>query len=315
MKTVDVASKFKMPAIGLGTWKMDDGVATGAVKTALDVGYKHIDCAAIYLNEPEVGEAFSSWFGQGGKRDDLWITSKLWNDCHQPEHVEAALKKTLTDLQIDELDLYLIHWPIAQVHGVLRPQSAEDFIPLSDIPISDTWQAMEDCFKKGLCKSIGTSNFSQSKLQALLDNESVRPVVNQVETHPFFPQDELLEFCRNNNIAFTGYSPLGSGDRPDKMRADADPNLFDDEVIKSLAAERNITPGQVMLAWAVNRGTAAIPKSSNESRLKENLAAAEIEFSPEEMTRIAETNKNHRFVHGKFWETEGGPYFADEIWA
>lgn len=315
MKTVDVASKFSMPAIGLGTWKMDDGVATGAVKTALDVGYTHIDCAAIYLNEAEVGEAFSSWFDKGGKRDDLWITSKLWNDCHQPEHVEAALKKTLTDLQIDELDLYLIHWPIAQKHGVLRPQSAADFIPISEIPISDTWQAMEDCCKKGLCKSIGTSNFSQSKLQALLDNESVKPAVNQVETHPYFPQDELVEFCRNNEVTFTAYSPLGSGDRPDKMRADADPNLFDDDVIKSLAAERKITPGQVMLAWAVNRGTAAIPKSSNESRLKENLASAEIEFSPEEMAQISEANKNHRFVHGKFWETEGGPYFADEIWA
>ena len=315
MKTVDVASKFKMPAIGLGTWKMDDGVATGAVKTALDVGYKHIDCAAIYLNEHEIGEAFSSWFGQGGKRDDLWITSKLWNDCHQPEHVEAALKKSLTDLQIDELDLYLIHWPIAQKHGVIRVQSGDDFIPIDQIPINDTWQAMEDCAKKGLCKSIGVSNFSQSKLQALLDNASIKPAVNQVEAHPFFPQDELLEFCRRNDIAFTGYSPLGSGDRPDRMRADADPNLFDDEVIKSLAAERNITPGQVILAWAVNRGTVPIPKSSNESRLKENLAAAEIEFSPEEMARISEANKNYRFVHGKFWEMEGSPYLADEIWA
>lgn len=315
MKTVDVASKFKMPAIGLGTWKMVDGVAKTAVKTALELGYRHIDCAAIYLNEHDIGEAFSSWFAQGGKRDDLWITSKLWNDCHQPEHVEAALKKTLTDLQIDELDLYLIHWPIAQKHGVLRPQSAADFIPLSEIPISDTWQAMEDCFKKGLCKSIGTSNFSPSKLQTLLDNESVKPAVNQVETHPYFPQDELLEFCHHNDIAFTGYSPLGSGDRPHVMRVDADPNLFEDEVIKSLAAERNITPGQVMLAWAINRGTVPIPKSANEARLKENLAAAEIEFSPEEMTRLSEANKNHRFVHGKFWETEGGPYFADEIWA
>ena len=315
VKTVDVASKLKMPAIGLGTWKMDDGVATGAVKTALDVGYKHIDCAAIYLNEHEVGEAFSSWFGQGGKRDDLWITSKLWNDCHQTEHVEAALKKSLSDLQIDELDLYLIHWPIAQKHGVLRVQSGDDFIPINQVPISDTWQAMEDCVKKGLCKSIGVSNFSQSKLQPLLDNATIKPAVNQVEAHPFFPQDELLNFCRSNDIAFTGYSPLGSGDRPDRMRADADPNLFEDETIKSLAAERNISPGQVILAWAVNRGTVPIPKSSNESRLKENLAAAEIEFSPEEMSRIAEANQNYRFVHGKFWEMEGGPYLAEEIWA
>lgn len=315
MKSVNVASNLQMPVLGLGTWKMDDGVATGAVKTALDVGYKHIDCAAIYLNEPEVGEAFSSWFDQGGKRDDLWITSKLWNDSHQPQHVEAALKKSLTDLQIDELDLYLIHWPIAQKHGVLRVESGADFIPLDQIPLSETWQAMEDCVKKGLCKSIGVANFSQSKLQSLLDNETVKPTVNQVEAHPFLPQDELVDFCRSNDIVFTGYSPLGSGDRPDKMRDDADPNLFEDEVIKSIAAQRKITAGQVMLAWAINRGTVPIPKSSNESRLKENLAAAEIELSPEEMARISEVNKSHRFVNGKFWEMEGGPYFADEIWA
>ena len=315
MKTVDVAAKLKMPAIGLGTWKMDDGTATAAVKTALDVGYKHIDCAAIYLNEHEVGEALSAWFAKGGKRDDLWITSKLWNDSHQPEHVEAAIKKSLSDLQIDELDLYLIHWPIAQKHGVMRVESGADFIPIEQVPISDTWKAMEDVLKKGLCKSIGVSNFSSSKLQRLLDDESIKPAVNQIEAHPFFPQDSLLDFCQQNGIAFTGYSPLGSGDRPDRMRADADPNLFDDETIKSLAAERNITPGQVILAWAICRGTVPIPKSTNESRLKENLAAAEIEFSDEEMKRIAEANKNYRYVHGKFWEMEGSPYFADELWA
>lgn len=315
MKSVNVASNLQMPVIGLGTWKMDDGVATDAVKTALNVGYKHIDCAAIYLNEHEVGKAFSSWFAQGGKRDDLWITSKLWNDSHQPEHVEAALKKSLTDLQIDELDLYLIHWPIAQKHGVIRVQSGDDFIPINEVPISDTWQAMEDCVKKGLCKSIGVSNFSQSKIQTLMDGAHINPVVNQVEAHPFFPQDELVDFCGRNGMVFTGYSPLGSGDRPDKMRADLDPNLFDDEVIKSVAAERNITPGQVMLAWAINRGTVPIPKSSNESRLKENLAAAEIELTQQEMARIADANKNFRFVNGKFWEMEGSPYFAEEIWA
>ncbi len=315
MKSVNVASNLQMPVIGLGTWKMDDGVATDAVKTALKVGYKHIDCAAIYLNEHEVGQAFSSWFDQGGKRDDLWITSKLWNDSHQPEHVEAALKKSLTDLQIDELDLYLIHWPIAQKHGVIRVQSGDDFIPINEVPISDTWQAMEDCVKKGLCKSIGVSNFSQSKIQTLMDGAHINPVVNQVEAHPFFPQDELVDFCGRNGMVFTGYSPLGSGDRPDKMRADLDPNLFDDEVIKSVAAERNITPGQVMLAWAINRGTVPIPKSSNESRLKENLAAAEIELTQQEMARIADANKNFRFVNGKFWEMEGSPYFAEELWA
>ena len=141
------------------------------------------------------------------------------------------------------------------------------------------------------------------------------PAVNQVETHPFLPQNDLLEFCRRNSIVLTGYSPLGSGDRPERMKAEADPNLFDDQAIQSLARQRDISAGQVMLAWAVNRGTVPIPKSSNAQRLKENLAAAEIEFSPEEISRVTESNVDHRYVHGRFWEMEGSPYKADEIWA
>ncbi len=317
MKTVNVASNpdLNMPVLGLGTWKMDDGVATGAVKTALEIGYRHIDCAAIYLNEHDIGSAFSDWFSRGGNRDDLWITSKLWNDCHQPEHVEDAIKKSLTDLQIDELDLYLIHWPIAQKHGVIRVQSGADFLPISTVPIDATWQAMENCVQKGLCKSIGVSNFSQSKLQSLMKVAAIQPAVNQVEAHPFFPQDDLLKFCNDQGIVFTGYSPLGSGDRPDRMKLDTDPSLFDDPLIKSLATARQITPGQLMLAWAIARGTVPIPKSANASRLKENLAAADISLTQDELAQIASVNRNWRFVNGKFWEMEGSPYLADEIWA
>lgn len=305
----------QMPAIGLGTWKMEDGSATQAVKTALELGYRHIDCAPIYLNEPDVGVAFESVFQQGNiKRSDVWVTSKLWCNRHRPDLVQGALKSTLADLKLDYLDLFMIHWPIVFRDDVHRPEKPEDFLSLEDMPLSDTWQALENCVDTGLCRNIGVCNFSIKKLKCLLATCRIKPSANQVECHPFLPQQDLFNFCKNEGIQLVGYSPLGSGDRPERMRGATDPNLFEHETIKELASRRQISAGQLMLAWAVTRGSAVIPKSSNPERMAENLAAGSLQLTNEEMSAINSIETLHRYVHGRFWEMPGAPYTVANLW-
>ena len=314
MKTFDFP-QGSMPAIGLGTWKMDDGSATAAVKSALEQGYRHIDCAPIYLNEKDVGAAFGDVFNAGNvKREDCWVTSKLWCNRHRPDLVEGALKETLADLQLDYLDLFMIHWPIVFRHDIHRPESGADFVSLEDMPLEDTWAAMEACLSAGLCRNIGVCNFSIKKLNILLEKGTIKPAANQVECHPFLPQNELLEFCQSNGIQMVAYSPLGSGDRPERMVEEADPSLFDVSEVNELAASKGVTAGQVLLAWAVNRGTVAIPKSSNPARQLENLNAGSIELTSEELKTIDNIATKHRYVHGRFWEMEGSPYNVVNLW-
>ncbi len=314
MKSFQLQSGQSIPAIGLGTWKMEGNTAYEAVKLALEIGYRHIDCAAIYSNEAEVGRAFKESFSNGINRDDVWVTSKLWNDSHKAEHVRPALEKTLSDLQLECLDLYLIHWPVVIKHGKMLPDSGSDFVPLAEVPIMETWQALERCVEAGLVKHIGVSNFNQRRLQDILDNGSIKPATNQVECHPFLPQDDLLSYCQSNSIQTVAYSPLGSGDRPDRMKAETDPSLFESAALNELAAAKGISLGQLLLAWSANRNVVAIPKSTNEGRLRENLAAGEIELTSEEIAAIDNNGTDHRFVHGKFFELPGSPYKAEELW-
>ena len=304
-----------MPAIGLGTWKMEDGTATGAVKSALELGYRHIDCAPIYLNEKDVGQAFQEVFAAGKvDRADVWVTSKLWCNRHRPDLVESALRETLADLQLDYLDLFMIHWPIVFRHDIHRPESGADFVSLEEIPLLDTWKALEACVDAGLCKNIGVCNFSIKKLQTILEGCRIKPSANQVECHPFLPQTDLFEFCQANDIQPVAYSPLGSGDRPERMVNEDDPSLFSVAAIQEIAEARGLSAGQVILAWAVKRGTAPIPKSANPGRQADNLAAGSIELSDDEMKAIDNIEINHRYVHGRFWEMEGSPYTVENLW-
>lgn len=314
MKSFSLNNGDKIPAIGLGTWKMEGDIAKESVSTALEVGYRHIDCAAIYMNESNVGEAFTHAFSNGLSRDEVFITSKLWNDSHKPEHVRPALERSLKQLQLDHLDLYLIHWPVAIKHGKWLPESGEDFVPIDEVPIIETWQAMEECVAAGLIKHIGVSNFNIQRLQELLDKGSVHVAANQVECHPLLPQNELFEFCNSNKIQLVAYSPLGSGDRPDRMRGESDPSLFELEPVKALAEKHGTSAGQILLAWAAARGTVAIPKSTNRGRLIDNLAAAEFNLSAEDQSLIDSCGLSHRYVHGKFFEMPGSPYRASDIW-
>ena len=263
----------KIDAIGLGTWKSAPGKVGDAVKTALKVGYRHIDCAAVYGNEKEVGEALQQSFSEYDiKRKDVWITSKLWNTAHKPDDVIPALKQTLSDLQLEYLDLYLIHWPIAFKPGLEGfPQSDDDYLSLDEVPIVETWKAMLEAKEQGLIKHAGVSNFSIKKLKNLSAKTDDAPEMNQIELHPYLQQDNMLDYCKDNGIHVTAYSPLGSSDRPDSMKADDEPSLLENEVIHDIADKHDATPAQVLIKWAVERDTIVIPKSTNAGRIEENL--------------------------------------------
>ena len=304
-----------IPALGLGTWKAAPGAVYGAVKEALAIGYRHIDCAPAYQNEPEVGKAIAETIASGlVSRQDLWLTSKLWNNTHAPAQVRPALEQTLTDLRIDALDLYLIHWPVAFKPGVFFPRKGEDYIALQDLPIIETWKALEDCVAKGLVRHIGVCNFSVAKLDALCRQAAIRPAMNQIELHPYLQQSQTLEFCRENGILVTAYSPLGSGDRPAGMKKSGAPTLLDNPVVQRVAAKHEATPAQVLLAWGLNRQTVVIPKSVNPERLRQNFAAAHLLLDAQDMADIATLDRGYRFVDGSFFTGPGSPYTLNTIW-
>jgi alcohol dehydrogenase (NADP+) len=315
MKSYKFGNGDSIPALGLGTWKSAPEKVYQAVRDALKIGYRQIDCAPIYGNEREIGQALKEAIASGEvKREELWITSKLWNNAHELEAVVPALQKTLTDLQLDYLDLYLIHWPIALKKGVTLPTTGEDFYSLEEVPLMETWQGMEQCLSRGLCRHLGVSNFSRKKLANIIDHATVKPEMNQVECHPYLQQQELLEYCRQENVLFTAYSPLGSGDRPDFLKKADEPRLMDNSVIGQIADRHNCSPAQVLLSWGIGRGSIVIPKSVSPLRLKENFEATEIELKPEDKQAIAQLEFHYRFVDGSFWEMPGSPYTIASLW-
>lgn len=312
MKKYPLNNGLEIPALGLGTWNATDGSVGRAVIEAINCGYRHIDCAMIYQNEKEVGQALKECFDSGKvRREDLWITSKLWCNSHAPEDVKPALLSTLADLELEYLDLYLIHWPIAFKKDVLSAQSAEDLIPLKELPNEKTWKAMEELQKEGLVKSIGVSNFSIQKLKSLLDSCQIRPAVNQVEVHPYNPQDELIFFCKEQDIHVTAYSPLGSPGRPDFMRASEEPHLLSEPTVLAAAENAGCTPGQTLLHWVLSKGLSTIPKSSSASRIQENLQAAELKC---DVSAISEIEKRYRFINPQYWMIKGVTYEGNDFW-
>lgn len=298
-----------MPALGLGTWRLPPEQTTATVRIALDLGYRHIDAAAIYGNEAQIGAALKGAIDAGNvQRQELWITSKLWNDCHEPQEVRPALERTLGDLGLEQLDLYLMHWPVAQRRGVAMPSSAADQYGLAQVPLAATWAAMEDLIAAGLTRHIGVSNFSRTKLMALAASARIQPEVLQVERHPLLQQNDLLSYCQASGIQLTAYAPLGatSDTRP--------PLVLQHPVVVAIAAERQITPAQVLLAWGIGCGTAVIPKSLHPERLAENLAAATMGLNKDEMARLDAIDGEQRLIDGRFWCLEGGPYTMANLW-
>jgi alcohol dehydrogenase (NADP+) len=304
-----------MPALGLGTWKSAKGEVYQAIRTAIELGYRHFDCAYIYGNEAEIGTAFADAFNNNEvKREELWVTSKLWNNVHQKQYVAPACQKTLDLLGLSYLDLYLIHWPVALRNDIGFPAKADELLSLKTVSLTETWMEMIKLKENGKAKHIGVSNFGIKNLNKIITDTAVVPEVLQIEIHPFLQQNELLEYGQKNNIILTAYCPLGSADRPANRIIDGEPKLFENEIIHKIAAEKHCTSAQIMLAWAVCRGSSVIPKSVNPERLKENLAAADIELNADQMSQLASINIDYRYIKGDFWCIEGSDYTLESLW-
>ena len=215
---------------------------------------------------------------------------------------------------MDYLDLYLIHWPIVLRYDIDYPQSSEHLVSLSEVSLTETWQGMIDLQVKGLTKHIGVSNFSIKKIKQITENTGVCPEVLQLELHPFLQQKEILNFANECNIILTAFCPLGSADRPASRISVGEPKLFENQTILNIATEKGCSPAQVMLAWAVCRGTSVIPKSVNPQRLADNLAAADIDLSQSQMEAINALDQHYRYINGDFWCLEGSDYSVANLW-
>ncbi len=304
-----------MPALGLGTYLATPKEVYHAVLYALELGYRHLDCAYIYGNQQAIGEALQFAFKKGiVRREDVWITSKLWCSDMQPDDVMPALQNTLEQLQLRYLDLYLIHWPVPIQKGLSYPKHAEDFIQPDQLPYTQTWQALEKAHASGAVQHLGVSNFNVDKLQHLLSLARVKPEVNQVEMHPFLAQNPLVEYCAQHHIHITGYAPLGTGTPGVTATGAKRPSLLNNSLIGLIAKDHYATPAQVMLAWAMQRGTSVIPKSVTPARIAENFKAHSLVLRAEEMEQINELDFDYRYVSGEIWTIPGSPHTLQNLW-
>jgi len=254
-----------IPAVGFGTLIPDLADTRRATKTALEVGFRHLDCAERYRNEEAVGEALHEAFEAGIlQRDDLFVTTKLWNSNHRPERVKPALQASLRRLQLDYVDCYLIHTPFAFQPGDEQDPRDENGQVIYDngVILAETWQALEALVDDGLCRSIGLSDVTLDKVREIVAVARIKPAVVQVESHPYLPEWELLDFCREQGIVLLAFAALGHS---------LDPNVLEDKVITAIAARTNMTPAQVCLSWAVQRGSAFLTTSTKPQRIRENF--------------------------------------------
>ena len=260
-QTITLSNGTKMPFIGLGTWQVKDRQeGINAVKWAIEAGYKAIDTAVVYQNEAAVGEGIKA---AGVNREELFITTKVYNDEQGYEATHQSFKDSLDRLQLDYVDLYLIHWPITDKYH-------------------DTWRAMEEIYASGKAKAIGISNFHPQHIEDLMTTAKIKPMINQIELHPNLNQQELVTYCQEQGIAITAYSPLGHG------------TLLENDVLKEIAKKHHKTVAQVILRWDVQNGITAVPKSVNQERIASNLEVFDFDLSAEDVTKINDLNTGER---------------------
>jgi len=314
--SVNSSSEAEMPAIGLGLWKIPNDTCEDLVYEAIKRGYRHIDSACDYGNEAEAGRGIRRAIEDGlCTREQLWVTSKLWNTYHAAEHVQPAIEKTLADLQLDYLDLYLVHFPIPLKFvpfderyppGWLADANDEDAgMELVNVPYHETWGAMEKLVSAGLTMHIGVSNLNTMMLRDVLTYAQLPPAALQVELHPYLTQEKLVRYCHEQGIVVTGFSPLGAPSYVPLGMAEPGESVMDEPVVQAAAERHGKTPAQVLLRWGVQRGTSVIPKTSKVERLSENIDIFDFHLTEQQMQDIAALNQNRRFNDPGVFGEEG----------
>lgn len=307
-----------MPIVGLGTFGSDrytNQEIADAVKAAIRMGYRHIDCAEVYQNEKEIGAAIAEVIAEGVvSRDELWITGKVWNNRHR--EVEQSCRESLDDLGIDYFNLYLVHWPFPNYHAPFASPDDRnpDSQPFSVDEYMDTWRQMEGLVDKGLVKNIGTSNMTIAKFKATLPLMQILPVANEMELHPCFQQPELFDYVVSKQIQPIGFSPIGSPRRPERDRTEDDAIDIDHPVVQKIAKRLDVHPAVVCIKWGIQRGQVTIPFSVKSAQMFANLQASVQDLlTTEEMSQMETADCNSRLIKGQVFLWEGASGWED-LW-
>jgi len=312
-------SGLSIPGIGMGTFGSDrygaDEIAE-AVRSAIAMGYRLIDCAAVYGNEAAIGPVLEDAIATGVPRSELFVVSKIWNDSHEPARAVASVRRSLLDLRIDHLDAVFVHWPFANHHAPRADPDARDprATPYDHARFMALWRALEELVDEGVVRHLGTSNVTIPKLELILRDARIAPALNEMELHPCFQQPELFQYCKDHDIQPVGYSPLGSPSRPERDRTPDDHVDVEHPVVRSIAAAHDVHPAAVCLKWAVARGQIPIPFAVKESQVRANLAAVlDDPLTAAEIEAMRSVERNSRLIKGQVFLWPGSGSWLD-LW-